>query len=505
MHSANDLFIFIGMKKILSLILTPFKVFKFHHYVTLAALVAIGIFNFETTLNPTIQQIRQEKDIHESFDKWWNEERSQEFKNVGLTPDDKLREQELQLYKERYRVENPTPIVEERVEEMKGEFLDWWENQGGKEQYAAEHGTFPTDRQYQEELTKRINNYTDKFIRYRWAYVPSRGNTESLLTCSLLFPSAWSYIFFVVIFMFALMQLEKRWNALYVYAFAIVVAIVSGFFVDLLVNTSFFDQFASQRYIGVSLMLCFLLGANAFDQDKSAIPSYVSKISQFALVASIAIDWFLNPGIFNAVAVESPFFFALGGLAGYKMPHRSDVVAKLTVVKEEAETLSPGERTRKMINDGLEAASRGENDNAARLLRYGLTALLQEEPVKFMEVKDAVNKIAACYIEIPSTQWLEWGANAKQKNIPEAAITLLEKGIAKETDAGLIRKAHLDIGALRIQTKSDVNVAMEHLSKVIKEKDDDMLAEQAKKLMETGKDILVQMAYAAPKQFKVSN
>ena len=493
------------MKKILSIVLTPFKVFKFHHYVTLLALVAIGVFNFETTLNPTIQQIRQEKDIHESCDKWWNEERAQEFKNVGLTPDDKLKEQELELYRERYRVENPTPIIEERIEEMKREFLDWWENQGGKEQYAAEHGSFPTDKQYVDELTKRINNYTDKFIRYRWAYVPSRGNTESFLTCSLLMPSTWSYLFFVVFFMFALMQLEKRWNALYVYAYAIVVAIISGFFVDMLVNTSFFSQFASQRYMGVSLMLCFLLGANVFDQDKSAIPSYVSKISQLALAGSIAIDWFLNPGIFNAVAVESPLFFALGGLAGYKMPHRSDVAAKPAVVQEVTETVTPGERTRKMISDGLEAASNGENDNAARLLRYGLTALLQEEPVKFFEVKEAVNRIAACYIEIPSMQWLEWGATAKQKNIPEAAITLLEKGIAKETDAVLIRRAHFDIGELRIQTKSDVNAAMEHLSAVVKEREDDKLAEQAKKLMETGKNILIEQAYAAPKQFKVSN
>lgn len=494
-----------SMKKILSIILTPFKVFKFHHYLTLLALVAIGIFNFETTLDPTIQQLRQEKDIHTSFEKWWHEERAQEFKNVGLTPDEKLKQQEFELYKERYRVENPTPIIEDRIEEMKVEFLEWWENQGGKEQYAKEHGDFPTDKQYEAELKKWILNYTDKFVRYRWAYVPSRGNTESLLTCSLLFPSVWSYIFFVVFFMFALMQLEKRWNALYIYAYAIVLAIISGFFVDLLVNTSFFSQFATQRYTGVSLMLCFLLGANAFDQDKSAIPSYVSKISQLGLVASIAIDWFLNPGIFNAVAVESPFFFALGGLAGYKMPHRADDNAKKNTKQEETESLTPSERTRKMINNGLEAASNGENDNAARLLKYGLTALLQEEPVKNQEVRDIVNKIAACYIEIPGTQWLEWGELAKQKNIPEAAITLLEKGIGKETDAGLVRRARFDVGELRINTESDVNVAMEHLARVIKEKDDDKLAEQAKDLMEAGKDILVQQAYAAPKQFKVSN
>ena len=494
------------MKKILSILLKPFRFFKFHHYVTLLAIAVLGVFNFQTTLNPTIQQIRQEKDIHESFDKWWEEERAQEFKNVGLTPNDTIKMQEFELYKERYQVEHPTPIIEERIEQIKVEFLEWWENQGGKEQYAAEHGSYPTDKQYEAELKKRIYNYTDKFIRYRWAYQPSRGNTESFLTCSLLVPSIWSYIFFAVFFMFALMQLEKRWHAFFVYAYAVVIAIISGFFVDLLVDTSFFGQFATQRYMGVSLMLCFLLGANVFDKEKDAIPSYVSKISQFALVGSMAIDWFLNPGIFNAVAVLSPFFFALGGLAGYFMPHRSEGGAKQVVTEQKnEETVTPGEHTRKMIENGLQAASNGENESAARLLQYGLTALLQEEPVKFQDVKDAVNRIAGCYAEIPSTQWIEWGATAKQKKIPEAAITLLEKGIAKETDATILRRAHFDIGELRIQTKSNVNAAMEHLSKVIKENDSDTLAEQAKKLMETGKDILVQMAYAAPKQFKVSN
>ena len=493
------------MKKILSILLKPFKVFKVHHYLTLIALVAIGIFNFETTLNPTIQQLRQEKDIYESFDKWWNEERAQEFKNVGLTPDDKLKKQEYELYKERYHVENPTPIVEERVEEMKVEFLDWWENQGGKEQYAAQHGNFPTDKQYEAELNKWILNYTDKFIRYRWAYVPKRGNTESLLTCGLLFPSAWSFIFFVIVFMFALMQLEKRWNTLYVYAYAIVITIISGFFVGLLVDTSFFNQFATQRYMGVSLMLCFLLGANTFDREKDSIPSYVCKISEACLVVSMAIDWFLNPGIFNAVAAESPIFFALGGLAGYYMPHRSEESTVSVASRENVETTTPGERTRKMINNGLEASNNGENENAARLLQYGLTALMNEDPINVQDVKDYVNKIAGSYAEIPSTQWLEWGAIAKQKDIPEAAIVLLEKGAAKEKDAGFLRKAHFDIGELRIQTKFDVNVAMDHLNKVIKENDSDKLAEEAKKLMETGKDILAQMAFAPSQKFKVMN
>lgn len=492
------------MKKILSILFAPFKVFKFHHYLTLIALVAIGVFNFNTTLNPTIQQLRQEKDIIQSFDKWWNEERAEEFKRVGLTPDKNIKKQEFENFKERYRVENPTPIIEERIEQMKGEFLDWWENQGGKEQYAAEHKSYPNDKQFEQERNKWINNYTDKFIRYRWAYIPSRGNTESWLTCSLLIPSLWSYIFFVIFFMFALMQLEKRWNALYVYAYAIVVAIISGVFVDLLVNTSFFNQFASGRYMGVSLMLCFLLGANTFDREKDSIPSYVCKISEVALVISMAIDWFLNPGIFNAVAAESPIFFALGGVAGYYMPHRKRDLSTETR-HGNVETTTPGERTRKMISKGLEAANNGETENAARLLQYGLTSLLQEEPIKAQDVKDVVNRIAGSYIEVPSTQWIEWGTTAKQKGIPEAAITLLEKGVAKETDAGLVRRARFDIGALRIQTKYDVNVAMEYLSKVIEEKDDDKMAEDAKKLMEAGKDILAQMAYAPTRKFKPSN
>ena len=495
------------MKIKLKTLLKPFRFFKIHHYLTLLVIFGIGIFNFETTLDPQIQEFRQKKEIHESFEKWWNEERAQEFKNVGLTPNDTIKKQEFELYKERYKVENPTPIIEDRIEEMKGEFLDWWENQGGKEQYAAEHGNFPTDKQYEAELKKWINNYTDKFIRYRWAYIPSRGNSESFLTCSLLIPSLWSFIFFAVCFMFTLIQLEKRWNTLFIYAYAIVIAIISGFFVDILVNTSFFEQFASQRYIGVSLMLCFLLGANTFDKEKDAIPSYICKISEFGLAISMAIDWFLNPSIFNAVAVESPIFFALGGVAGYFMPHRTENDSKqeATYSQKTEETESPGERIRNTISKGLDAANNGETENAARLLQYGLTALLREEPVKFQDVKDAANKIAGSYAEFPSLQWLEWGATAKQKNVPEAAIVLLEKGIAKEKDPVLLRRAHFDIGELRLQTKFDVNVAMEHLEKVLKEKDDDKLAEQAKKLLEEGRNILIQQAYAGTKKFKVTN
>jgi hypothetical protein len=285
-----------------------------------------------------------------------------------------------------------------------------------------------------------------------------------------------------------------------------VIAIISGFFVDLLVNTSFFEQFASDRYMGVSLMVCFLLGANTFDRDRETLPSYVCKISEAGLVISMAIDWFLNPGIFNAVAVESPIFFALGGVAGFYMPHRSEPQTTVaTTNHDNVEKTTPAERIRKTISKGLEEANNGSTENASRLLQYGLTALLQEQPVKFQDVKDAVNKIAGSYIELPSTQWFEWGATAKQKNIPEAAIVLLEKGLSRETDPGFIRRAHLDIGELRIKTKLDVNVAMEHLAKVIKEKDDDKLAEQAKKLMEEGKDILVQQAYAPTRTFKVSS
>ena len=46
---------------------------------------------------------------------------------------------------------------------------------------------------------------------------------------------------------------------------------------------------------------------------------------------------------------------------------------------------------------------------------------------------------------------------------------------------------------------------MDHLNKVIKENDSDKLAEEAKKLMETGKDILAQMAFAPSQKFKVMN
>ena len=46
---------------------------------------------------------------------------------------------------------------------------------------------------------------------------------------------------------------------------------------------------------------------------------------------------------------------------------------------------------------------------------------------------------------------------------------------------------------------------MEYLSKVLEDNAEDKLAEDAKKLMEQGKDILAQMAFAPSQKFKVMN
>ena len=76
------------------------------------------------------------------------------------------------------------------------------------------------------------------------------------------------------------------------------------------------------------------------------------------------------------------------------MPHRSEPSTEVNApIHETVEKTAPGERTRKMISKGLEEANNGSTENASRLLQYGLTALLQEQPIKFQDVKDAVNKI----------------------------------------------------------------------------------------------------------------
>ena len=60
-----------------------FKKIKPIHYLAIAIVIAIGIFNGVTGVMPHINQARYEKGIVKSFNKWWNEEGAERFFFIG--------------------------------------------------------------------------------------------------------------------------------------------------------------------------------------------------------------------------------------------------------------------------------------------------------------------------------------------------------------------------------------------------------------------------------------
>lgn len=469
-----------------------YKHISFYGLLLAALMIALGVFNSNTSLNPKIKQLQQEREIQNSFNEWWESEGALKFKNVGLEPTQKLKDEEFEQYREKYLATYHTHIVEDRIEEMKVEFRDWWENKGGKEEYADQHGIYPDETHYKAELKKWILKYTDKFIRYKWSFVPERSNYDALLTCWLLEPSIWSYLLFVIFFPFAFFQLIKRWNFFTIFGFFFLLAITGGFFTSLLTDTSFFKQFASSNYMGTSVPLVFLLGAASFGYNKEPIPKKVANLAFFGLLLSMAIDWFLNPGIFNAVAVESPVIFALGAWAGLKIPTHQNKVKKPQMQQsvhrdpDYNPTLDRKEKTRQLIDKGFSAAQNGKNEDAQRLLTQAMSNLLQERPIDTQDVVVLTERLTNpnFYITIPSIQWIEWGQTANSRNTPEAALKLFKKGISCEKDKIIIRRITFVICEIQIKNKIDIEEGLLGLDQLIKEKDGDIVAIQAKKIIQ---------------------
>lgn len=458
----------------------------------IALLIALGVFNANTSLNPKIKQLQREREIQTSFNEWWETEGAEKFKSVGLEPTQKLKDEEFEQYRERFLATYHTFVIEDRIEEMKVEFRDWWENKGGKEEYADEHGFFPNETHYQAELKKWITKYTDKFIRYSWAYVPERAKSDTLFTCWLLTPSVWSYLVFAIFFSFAFFQLRNRWNIFIIFGLFLFFAVTGGFFASILVDTGFFNQHMTSRYMGTSIPLVFLLGATAFGYNKEPVPAKITHFAFFGLVASMAVDWLLNPGIFKAVVMESPVFFTLGAIVGTKIPTQEKKVAKAKVSQGAVKSQNRNtvfdrkENTRRLISEGFSAAQNGQNEEAKRMLTQAMSNLLQEHPIDPQDVIVLSERLTnpSFFIDIPSVQWLEWGQTAKNKNAPEAAIKLLKKGVSSEKDKVIVRRATYTIGETQVMNKIDIEEGLVILDNLIKENGKDVIAAQARKIIQ---------------------
>lgn len=472
-----------------------FKSLQIHHYIVFALILALGVFNAVTALEPTIKQHNRERNIVKTFNAWWNEEGAARFTAVGLTPNEKIKEEEFAQYRERYLKQNHTFIVEDRIEEMRKEFREWWEINGGKEEYIKEHNVYPDEKIFEAECHKWIKRYKDKHIRYRLAYVPKEAEYDRVFTSWLLFPGFFSFLIFAGFFGFAYMQLSRRWGIPVVLGIFIGIAIAGGFIADGLTATSFFYHGATERYMGASMALAFLLGGTAFGLQKDAVPKLTQIIAFAGFALNMIIDWFVNGGIFVAVALTSIVMFGLGVLAGTKIPNRRksrrELLAEaLEERKKRNESRNPAAerkvKIREQIKEGFQEASKGRFPAAIDLIGPALTSMLQEYPIDKAAITELVQKMVRpdFYVDVPSTQWLEWGGTAKTKSCFEAALLLLEKGLAHEKNVTIARRTLYNIGEIRILQNMEPEEGKKRLQKVVELGNNDILALQAKRLLE---------------------
>lgn len=469
---------------------------KISHYIVLVLILSLGIFNAITGVRPHIKQSQREKNIVKTFNQWWEDVGAGQFSLVGLEPTEQIKGEEFERYREKYLAQNPSYVIEDRLPEMRQNFRNWWENEGGKIAFSQKHQNFmPTEEDFNREQERWINKYTDKFVRYGFAFVPKRAQYERLLTSWMLFPSALSYLIFAGFFFFAFYRMQPRWNIYITAGLIALFAIGGGIFVEFLCGTSFFDHYSAERYMGMSLALCFTLGAAAFAPKKELAPQWVTAVAIVGLMLDMIVNWCMNPGIFGAVAILSPVCFGLGALAGLKIETRRKTKAEIQAealaerLRDDPSRNLLAERkakTRKQIEAGFALLKAAEMENAQRILAQSLTSLLQEHPVDKQAVKTLVDRLTGpnVFIEFSSNQWLEWGEIAKTKNAPEAAIILLKKGLSLEKDANFARRALYTLGETCVNSNIDKNEGLARLQKVIEMNENDILAMQAKRMLE---------------------
>lgn len=472
-----------------------FKRLKIHHYVAIACVLAIGIFNAVTALSPIISQKELESNIEKSFEKWWAEEGAAQFRTVGLSDDEKTKMQEFVQYRERILSTGKSFDIEEQAKEMRKDFREWWEIGGGKEKYTQEHGKYPSEKEFERECYNYIKNFKDRFVRYSMAYVPKDGDPSRLSTCWILFPSWASFLIFALFFIFAYIVMTERWGFLITVASFFLLALSGGLAAGIFTDTSFFSPYQAERYMGASIALAFLLGACAFDHEKRPVPPFVRGAAIIGFLLDAIVNVLVNSGIFTAVAIASVPIFALGALAGIKLPHRRRSIQELRNIalehrmQESAQRNITEERrkkTREKMDEGFGEAQKGHYDAARLCLCQAMTSFLQEQPLDEEVLKKFSERMVSpnLFIDVPSTQWLEWGEAARARKSYETALLLLEKGLTLEKDPKIARRALFTVGDLRIRSGILPEEGVKRLQKVIEMNGDDLLAKLAKKQLE---------------------
>lgn len=472
-------------------LLTFFRRISTPQWLLILLVAGISVFNIVLWAEPYIKQVRRDYKIESIFANYWKTEGAESFRAVGLKPTKKLYLEELENYRTQYLEKNPPLIPEKRIAKMNADFKHWWET-GGNLSYVNQ-GIVPDNALYQRELKKWVGAYTQKLLQYQIPFVPAEENFANLFIYWLLLPGILSLISCILIFSFTSYHLERRWGALKILGLFIAANAIGGFLVNALVSTSFFNGYQNEFLKGMSLGLATLLGATARGHSKDEVAKKTTIVAGLLLMVDMIINWFFNPGLFGAVTILSLPFFGVGLLLGIYMPYRKQTLEeqKEELLEEKRRNkvdpyLQKKNKTRENLSDGLAAARRGEYEAAVQFLTDGMQALLQEYPIDAVFLKSTATDMVSpsLFMEISSTQWLEWGVAANSKNIPEVALLFLEKSLSLEENPSMARKALFHIGEIRVRCNLDPAEGKIRLQKVLELGDKDIIAVQTQKILD---------------------
>lgn len=445
--------------------------------------LVLGVLNLKIQYAPEIAEWSRERAAVADFEKYWENEGAQKFKDVGVEPTEKIYEEELEAHLKKFRAENPTLIPEKRIAQMKEDFQAWWETTG-KKSYAVNE-VAPDEKLYRQELKRYIQGYTKNIPEYQLFFIPEDSSVAALFTCWFLFPGAFSFFIFAVGFLFAMKVLEKRWGYLQSSLFLAIGTIFAGFVFMGTLSLSYFERYADMPYMGMSLSLAMLLGIAAFGPKNE-----VSKVSTagaiLILAADILTNWNANPNLYGWVAILEVAFFGLGALLGFKVPRLTggSVKSKKAVTTEEV-AVNPKVRTREDLKEALDLANKAEYEHASQILSKSFGQLLRENPLDTLTIEKTVESMLYphYFFTMPGMMWMSWGAEAAKKKLPQIAIDLYEKGVSIEQDKKIRRRGLFYAADLRLREHLEEDKGREELEKVIQMDSDDILAAEARKLL----------------------
>jgi len=444
----------------------------------------LGTLNLKIQYAPELDEWSRERSAVKEFDTYWESEGAQKFKNVGVEPTKKIYEEELEAHMKKFRANNPTLVPEKRIAQMTEEFQTWWE-MTGKKSYAVNE-VAPDENLYKKELKRYIQGYTKTVPKYRLFYIPEDSSLASLFTCFFLFPSALSFVFFAVGFLFSMKFLEKRWGYLQPSIFFVAGILVSGFVFAGTLSLSYFERYSDTPYMGMSLALALLLGITAFG-PKNSVAKPVSIGAIAILCADILTNWNVNPNLYGWVAILEIIFFGIGGLLGVHVPRftGNSSASKKSSSSANEVPIDPRIRTRKELKEAIDLANKAEYEHASQILSKYFGLLFRENPLDVQTIEKTVESMLYphYFFTISGMVWMSWGSEAAKKKLPKIAADLYEKGISIEQDKKVRRRGLFYVGDLRLREHLDEEKGRKALEEVIQTDSSDILAAEARKLL----------------------